>query len=389
VNVLAGDIVERFQTLLWPLLRISAMLLTAPPFSTDAFNLRLRILLAAVLTWWVHPMYVWPVLDLVSAAGVAEIFNQVLIGAVMGLALQIVVAAIMVGGQAISSTMGLSMANLMDHNFGNVPVLSQFLMVLGVLVFLALGGHLLLIQTLVESFRVLPVGQSLSGTEPIGRLIGWSTMMFLGAVLLALPVPQAAELLRSAPPDDEVARLASIVEGRAMRPAWVAMTRLRTGMELPFDRLLLEADESIASVIDQGSKPGSDSPRGRDLVLEATTAWTEAHLELPAEEVATRLGMALERVLRARGVAASIESVVAHRWRFAAPRMTLDPRVEAWSAPLAIGAAGDWCGEGTIASAFAAGEGLAGRVLGESRFFVAAPATLSGEAARGLFDLSP
>lgn len=209
------------------------------------------------------------------------------------------------------------------------------------------------------------------------------------AVLLALPVPQAAELLRSAPPDDEVARLASIVEGRAMRPAWVAMTRLRTGMELPFDRLLLEADESIASVIDQGSKPGSDSPRGRDLVLEATTAWTEAHLELPAEEVATRLGMALERVLRARGVAASIESVVAHRWRFAAPRMTLDPRVEAWSTPLAIGAAGDWCGEGTIASASAAGEGLAGRVLGESRFFVAAPAEQSGEAERGLFDLAP
>ena len=37
MNVLAGDIVERFQTLLWPLLRISAMLLTAPPFSTDLF----------------------------------------------------------------------------------------------------------------------------------------------------------------------------------------------------------------------------------------------------------------------------------------------------------------------------------------------------------------
>lgn len=185
---LSADIVDRFYTFLWPLIRIAAALMTAPVLALEAANARVRLILALVLAWLVFPLVEWPRIDPLSAEGLLAIFNQIAIGILMGLALQIVVAAIMVGGQAISSTMGLSMANLMDHNFGNVPVLSQFLMVLGVLVFLALGGHLLLIQTLVESFRVLPVGQSLAGTEPIGRLIGWSTMMFLGAVLLALPV---------------------------------------------------------------------------------------------------------------------------------------------------------------------------------------------------------
>ena len=210
------------------------------------------------------------------------------------------------------------------------------------------------------------------------------------AVLLALPSPQAAELLKSAPPDGEVARLASIVEGQAMRPAWVAMVRMSARSELPFDRLVLEGDEAIAGVVDQGSKPGSDAPRGRDLVLEATTAWTEANLELPAEDVATRMGAALERVLGARGAAsASIESIIPHRWRFAAPQTKTNDRVEAWSTALALGAGGDWCGDGTIATAFAAGESLAGRVLGEPRFFAATPAAKSGGSERGLFDLAP
>jgi flagellar biosynthetic protein FliR len=186
--MLAADIVERFQTLLWPLLRISAMLLTAPPFSTESFNLRLRILLSAALTWLVYPLYDWPRIDPVSAAGVAEVFNQILIGAVMGLVLQVVVAALVVAGQALSAAMGLSMANLIDPTAGNVPVLSQFLLVVSTLVFVGFGGHALLAKLVLQSFDTLPVGASFAGQELYGRVVRWSAMTFLGAVLLSLPV---------------------------------------------------------------------------------------------------------------------------------------------------------------------------------------------------------
>ena len=100
MNLLAADIVERFYTLLLPMLRISALLLTAPPFSNDAFNVRLRVFFAAVLTWLVYPLHEWPRVDPTSAEGLAEMFNQVLIGAVMGLVLQFIVAAFVVAGQA-------------------------------------------------------------------------------------------------------------------------------------------------------------------------------------------------------------------------------------------------------------------------------------------------
>ena len=57
MNLLAADIVERFYTFLWPMLRISALMITAPIFSLNAFNLRLRILLALALTYMMW--YVW------------------------------------------------------------------------------------------------------------------------------------------------------------------------------------------------------------------------------------------------------------------------------------------------------------------------------------------
>ena len=73
MQLLAADIVERFYTFLWPMLRVSALLLTAPLFALSAFNLRLRILLALVLTWLVFPLYDWPQLDPSTAPGLLEV----------------------------------------------------------------------------------------------------------------------------------------------------------------------------------------------------------------------------------------------------------------------------------------------------------------------------
>ena len=188
MQLLAADIIERFYTFLWPMLRISAMLMVAPIFSLQAFSRRLRMLLAVVLTWLVYPLHTWPTIDPVSAAGLKEIFNQLLIGASAGLILQVVVAALVVGGQAAAGSMGLSMASMVDPNVGNVPVISQFLIVLGSLVFVSAGGHVILIGMMLESFRTLPVGTPFMSQDSFGLVIRWSSMMFLGGVLVSLPV---------------------------------------------------------------------------------------------------------------------------------------------------------------------------------------------------------
>lgn len=85
MNLLSADIIERFYLFLWPMTRISAMLLTTPPFSTASVNLRIRVLFALVLTWMVYPLHDWPRIDPTSAQGLLELLNQIFIGVCMGL----------------------------------------------------------------------------------------------------------------------------------------------------------------------------------------------------------------------------------------------------------------------------------------------------------------
>jgi flagellar biosynthetic protein FliR len=56
------------------------------------------------------------------------------------------------------------------------------------LVFVGLGGHGLLLALLVESFSSLPVGQLVLVDQSWRQMLAWSSMIFLGAVLIALPV---------------------------------------------------------------------------------------------------------------------------------------------------------------------------------------------------------
>ena len=170
------------------MIRISAFLLTAPFFSIRAVSVRIRVLLAVLLTWMVYPLTAWPLLDPFSAVGLREVFLQVFVGALMGLLLQIVNAALVIGGQAISASMGLSMANMVDPNMGNVPVIAQFLIICSTLIFLGLGGHVLVISLLLESFQALPIGEMIQARALMGLTIEWSAMMFLGAILIGLPL---------------------------------------------------------------------------------------------------------------------------------------------------------------------------------------------------------
>jgi flagellar biosynthetic protein FliR len=191
----AQNLLAHFYAFMWPMLRISAFLIAAPIFSLRALNLRIRIVLALTLTWLVYPLHTWPQIDPLSAAGLLEIGNQLMIGLLMGLMLQIVTSAVLIAGQSISNATGLSMASMIDPNIGNVPVISQFLLVLATLIFVGLGGHALLLSLIVESFTSLPIGKGLVADWAWRQLLTWSSMLFLGALLTALPVMVALLLI--------------------------------------------------------------------------------------------------------------------------------------------------------------------------------------------------
>ncbi len=175
--------------LFWPFVRIGACLMVAPIFGASYVPPRLRLIMAGALTLTVAPLLP-PAADvpLLSAGGALVTVQQMLIGAALGFALQMVFDALGLGGQLLANGMGLGFAFNLDPLRGvTTPALGQLYVVLGTLTFLALDGHLALISTLIDSFKGLPIGEL--GLDParLRGLADWGSMLFSGALRIALP----------------------------------------------------------------------------------------------------------------------------------------------------------------------------------------------------------
>ena len=188
MNIEMLNLLDRFYALLWPMLRISAFLAFSSIFSIRAVNLRIRVAIGMVLTIFLSMQLEVPRIDPVTADGLKEIFNQLFIGFALAMIMQLATAAIVLAGQAVSGSMGLSMATMVDPTMGSVPVVSAFFNILGTLVFLSIGGHLIVFGLLLESFTLFPIGKSLMTPDLLGKMTAWGAMMFVAGLLISLPV---------------------------------------------------------------------------------------------------------------------------------------------------------------------------------------------------------
>lgn len=189
MNFASSEIMSWVGSFMWPLIRIAALVGAAPVFGARTVPVTAKLIFAVVLTMLVAPILPpMPHVDPISAEALLIVINQVMIGAAMGLALQLVFAMFVVGGQIMAFQMGLGFASMVDPSSGTqVPVVSQFYVILLTLVFLALDGHLVLIDVVADSFRTLPVGTQGLSRDGFWALAMWGGNMYAGAVQIALP----------------------------------------------------------------------------------------------------------------------------------------------------------------------------------------------------------
>jgi flagellar biosynthetic protein FliR len=182
---------------LWPFVRILALVATAPILSHMAIPMRVKIALASFVTLIVAPtLPAMPDATVFSAAGVWIIVNQFLIGAAIGMTMQIAFAAIDAAGEFIGQQMGLGFAMLYDPRAGgNAVVISRYLNTLAMLAFLVFDGHLQLIGALVTTFQNVPIGANVVAAASHAQgwrvLVGYGGSIFATGLLLALPVVAA------------------------------------------------------------------------------------------------------------------------------------------------------------------------------------------------------
>ncbi|MGB5585087.1 MAG: flagellar biosynthetic protein FliR [Gammaproteobacteria bacterium] len=200
ISMTGAELTGWLASLLWPFMRIGAMFAAIPIFSARSVPVRIRILLAFFLAWILVPVIPKPpVVDLISAQALLISVYQVLIGVAMGFILQMVFSAFVIAGQSIAMAMGLGFASIIDPQNGvQVPVVSQAFLIMVTLVFLALNGHLLLIEVLADSFQRLPVGPVAISHDGLWQLVSWGSNMFVGGMLVALPAVAALLLVNLA-----------------------------------------------------------------------------------------------------------------------------------------------------------------------------------------------
>lgn len=175
---------------LWPLVRIGGMVMTAPVFGSKPIPVRIRLgitlAISAVVVPVISPQL--PVVDALSPLAILIVAQQLLIGVAMGFAFQLVISAVITGGQTIALQMGLGFAVMVDPQSGSqAPILSQLYVLMVLLVFLFLNGHLLLIEILADSFRTIPIAAEGLSPKDIWQLVSWASMIFSGALSMALP----------------------------------------------------------------------------------------------------------------------------------------------------------------------------------------------------------
>ncbi|MES2683685.1 MAG: flagellar biosynthetic protein FliR [Pseudomonadota bacterium] len=173
----------------WPFVRIAATLMAAPLFGSRALPMRLRLVFALLITVVMAPMLpATPPLGFFTDESLMMLVRELLLGLVLGLALQLVFEAMALGGELLSSSMGLSFAQMSDPLRGtNSTVLASFLQALAVLSFLALGGHLALVEWLRGSFSLQPITGAPLNTAMLLPLVQEGSQLFAGALRVALP----------------------------------------------------------------------------------------------------------------------------------------------------------------------------------------------------------
>lgn len=180
-------LIERFML---PFIRLGALFVAAPFFGAVTVPVRVRIILAIAVTVILLPgLGDATRVELLSANGFLMVVQQVAVGLGMALMLQFVIAAITMSGHAIATAMGLSFASSVDPQNGTqVSILGQFYLILATLFFLAIDGHLRMLQLLALSFDVFPVANFVLNAGFFIEVVAYSAQMFVTGTVLALPV---------------------------------------------------------------------------------------------------------------------------------------------------------------------------------------------------------
>ncbi len=176
--------------LLWPAVRILAVISVAPLFGHASIRARgklgLGLLLAMAIAPGLPPL---PDVPPFSGDGFLILLQQVLIGLSIGFCMRLVFAAVEMAGELAAMVMGLSFATFFDPlSRSQASTVSQLFGWLALVVFVSSNLHLALMAAVAESFHALPISALPMGTGLFKTVALAGSQVFATGLQLALPI---------------------------------------------------------------------------------------------------------------------------------------------------------------------------------------------------------
>lgn len=190
MNILDFTLYE-FQVFFLILIRMSGLIFFAPVFGSRNIPAMAKISICLFLAYIVFP--------LVSAAHpnipkdvyvyFFGVIREFIVGFFIGITALLVFIGIQLAGHFIDIQIGYGIVNIIEPQSGaQVSIIGQVYYLFALLLFLVLNGHHILLQSIVESFNIIPLAQlKVSGDliQYFNFLVG---NLFLLAVKLSAPI---------------------------------------------------------------------------------------------------------------------------------------------------------------------------------------------------------
>ncbi len=178
------------ETVLWAAasvgLRVSALILFAPFFNSQAISMQVKAAFTVALTALLYPVANLP--PQAQTHWLELILGEFAIGMILGLTLQLIVEGALAAGQLIGIQAGYSLVTLLDpQTQADTPVLATMSQLITLLIFLQANVHHWLLRGIAASFSYLPPG-TVGWHSQIGKaLLQISGGIWLSSLQIAAP----------------------------------------------------------------------------------------------------------------------------------------------------------------------------------------------------------
>ena len=145
-------------------LRLGGLIATMPGFGQTRVSLTVRVVLVLMLALVISPLAGHPTVPVESMWDLLGVMvTELASGLLMGLSVAWIVDTVAFAGQLMDAQMGFSFVQLLDPISAHPVAISGSLLDQVTMVLILVSGlHHQMIRALVESYRILPMGQTLS-----------------------------------------------------------------------------------------------------------------------------------------------------------------------------------------------------------------------------------